>query len=331
MIDEDVKDECDTRRQQLKNDPSFMGFFNEIRDTINSHISLVNFMNSRDVSIITEWIPLSQKQDAFNNELTKDFKEIENKILSHAHAIISENPVYNRFLKNIVGIDTQSAMILLSQFAPWKVYYVLSMHQYAGLQHKKHQEANEAKCNPLLRGYILSKLADDLIIQNSEYALEYYSFRMRAIQSDLHEIVNKTMQVEWPTTEIIEEYKAAINRYTKEGLNTDEIIKPRTTASRHDIVARQYMLRLFVRDYYKAFRTIYNIPIIPTYDEIEGENKIHNVKLTSFEMFMDADAPEGEKFKTMRNMTLYQLKRHFIPSLKEMLIKGGYKNLKLVG
>jgi hypothetical protein len=329
---EEMKSACEERIKELEHDSAFIELCNDL-----SNITSAYFVTKYSQNIVVPQVQKyryrymkfepSEEQKKFNNDIYTDYISIESKITSRANVLLQQSPVYTRYLKNIAGVDAVSAIVLLSEFKPWKANFVSSMYLYAGIIQPK--DGKKQGCNKKLRDYLLNNLANNFIINNSEYTLEFYSSRIRLIQADLNEIVNGTMEREFPTQESILKYDNLVKRYQKEGRDISEIKKPRRILSHHKKIAKRAMIQRFIRDYYRAFRIIYNIPDFPLSIEIGNDEKKAHVgtDFTSHEMFLDIGEHNDEKYITMRNTTTYKLS-YLIPSLQEMIVKGGYNITK---
>jgi hypothetical protein len=110
--------------------------------------------------------------------------------------------------------------------------------------------------NKKLRATLLGILADGFIKAKSPYALNYY----------------------YPYKERLENEQSIVNTHGRTRKDAGKSWKDVSKGHR-DRAAKRYMIKMFLKDVYVAWRTIENLPVRPSYAE-EYLGKAHSIKIT---------------------------------------------------
>lgn len=202
--------------------------------------------------------------------------------------------VWNDFLKSIAGVGELMGGVIISEFDIHKARYVTSLWKYAGLdvievtddngtrmegrgRKKSHQrdipyvnKKGEEKIkkglshNPFLKSKLMGVLASGMIMQHArkenEYALIYYQYKHRIKQR-----VN-----------IIRMKLIKNDKLSEE--DAEAVVKKEYPKKRIDMMAKRYMIKMFLKDLYVFWRAQEGLPVYPSYEEAKlglnhrGEN-----------------------------------------------------------
>jgi len=248
---------------------------------------------------------VSPEQKLFNTETYNRSIAEEKRVLKRITSLVEKSPVYTRYLVNIPGVGPSTAAVLLSQFVPEKVYYVSNMFSFAGIVAGKDKlrKGEKASFNTFLRAKLIGVMGVNFIKQKSDYAIYYYNKRMQLINRDRVLIDAGEMNPSF--------------------VHNDKYGMDRPTAAHHSRMATRYMVQRFVRDYYVAFRTIMDIPVVPPYEEAYLALKHVGTTYTSADTFLDRNPKDdGSRQSTQSDV------KNLSEVLKSMLIQNGYAKFK---
>lgn len=168
---------------------------------------------------------------------------------------LKEFPIYTEFLSQIRGIGPLMAGVIISEIDITRATYVSSLWKYAGLDvvvledgtalgRSRRRECLVPKVytnsdgetvetvgityNPFLKTKLLGVLATSFLRSKSPYADYYYQYKNRLMNHPKHK----------------EKSKNHIHR-----------------------MAIRYMIKMFLRDLYMAWRTLEGLPTYPTYEQ----------------------------------------------------------------
>jgi len=185
--------------------------------------------------------------------------------------VLKRFPVYNQFLLPIKGVGTIAAGWIIAEYDIHKATTVSKMWQFTGLNSskvigKKRVENEDgsfryvmtdkkiygdkltqgfiAPFNKRLRAAMVGVMADGFIKAQNRYALEfYYPYKARLEQSE----------------------KATLkSRNTK---SEKEMMWSKTSKSHRDRAAKRYMIKMFLKDLYVAWRTLEGLSVREPYQE----------------------------------------------------------------
>lgn len=184
-------------------------------------------------------------------------KALEAKIDKSIAECLKGNPIYEGFLKGVKGVEPVMAGVLLSEIDLEEATTVSKIWQYAGLnsnlvrgrrkvdgkiikteEYIKGDRATSGYLipyNKFLKTKLMGVLADSFIKSRSPYSVYYYNYKQRLENS-------------------AKEYR------------TGRPWKDETKAHRN-MAAKRYMVKMFLKDYYKFGREILNLPVRMPYQE----------------------------------------------------------------
>jgi hypothetical protein len=205
-----------------------------------------------------------RRQDLYAYEL-----EMERKLKES----VQEQPIWHYFLKHVTGCGETMAAVIISEIDIHKAETVSKIWQYAGLNsgmvqgktakgkgidrkvtvHKdlirgdKLTQGFLSPYNQFLKAKMVGTLAGCMIRAQSEYALKfYYPYKHRLECMD----------------------------WGKVSKNPTDPKRPK--AGHQDKAAKRYMIKMFIKDLYVAWRTLEELPVRVPYAE-EYLNKVHQV------------------------------------------------------
>ncbi len=236
------------------------------------------------------------QEDIDNFELiSKNAKGQEKVIEKFLAKALKRFPVYKEFLSKVKGVGDIASAWILAEFDIHEATTVSKMWQYAGLnpglvKAKKRVKSSSYKGD----GNIIGEIANprtgeiDFIIETNErirgdraeegYLLPYNKvLRMRLVgilapgfikaQSDY------ALKYYYPYKERLEKEASIIENSGKtrkdDGKSWAEVSK-----GHRDMAAKRYMIKMFLKDLYVAWREIEGLPVRPSYQE-EYLGKVH--------------------------------------------------------
>ena len=203
-----------------------------------------------------------------SDEARSQEKAVEKKMLS----VLRKMPIYTDYLEGVKGVGTIAAAWICAEFDIYKASTVSKLWQYCGLnpgmvRGKKRKERKDggydlivtdtmvrgdklaagfvSPFNKNLRTALLGVMADGFIKCQNEYAMEYYypmKTRLESSQNEVQEIRKagaKAEAVEWKDAKKAHRHRAAM----------------------------RYMVKMFLKDLYNAWRPMHGLNVRPPYNE----------------------------------------------------------------
>lgn len=148
-------------------------------------------------------------------------------------------PLWKMFLEKVKGCGETMAAVILTQFDIQKAPTVSNLWSFAGLAPGKDRKEKGKKCpyNQFLRAKLCGVLGSGFLKANSPYR-EYYDNMKNRLESE-----DWGMESKNPTD------------------------KKRPKAGHQHKAATRYMVKMFLKDLYVAWRTIEDLPIREPYQE----------------------------------------------------------------
>lgn len=186
--------------------------------------------------------------------------------------LLDEAPIYTQFLAHIRGISTKMASVIISEIDIHKAKYPSSIWKYAGLdvvdgegrsRKKRHLEEREytnkygekeirqsLTYNPFLKTKLIGVLGQNLIRSEGHYKGEFYNpkkhfYMTRGFCNGSHSETGQTTFI--PSGKATRQE----NDYCTKG--------------HCHAMARRYMVKMFLLDLYKAWRTLEDLPVSDSY------------------------------------------------------------------
>lgn len=196
------------------------------------------------------------------NEAREQEKQIEKMLLQ----TLRRFPVYNEYLKNVKGVGTIAAGWIIAEYDIEKATTVSKLWQFTGLnpgmvQGKKRAENKDgtfsyiptgqmvrgdrltpghvAPFNKRLRTAMVGVLADGFIKAQNDYCMKYYYPYKARLEQEENGVLHKGKDTPW-----------------------NEVSK-----GHRDRAAKRYMIKMFLKDLYVAWRTIEGLPVRKPYQE----------------------------------------------------------------
>jgi hypothetical protein len=152
---------------------------------------------------------------------------------------VHKHPLWKAFLKDVKGCGESIAAVIISEYDIEIATTVSKLWAFAGLAPGRDRKVKGQKCpyNQFLRAKLCGVLGSSFLRQNSPYR-EFYDNMKHRLESQ-----------DWGT---------ASKKPTD---------KKRPKAGHQHKAATRYMIKMFLRDLYIAWRTIEGLPVRPPYQE----------------------------------------------------------------
>lgn len=284
------KEMCDRRAVELENDLNYQMIVGDIKETVanirvtqeeriresNRNHEKADGTATKNASEAAEAMKTSEEHKDFVNAMTNRLREFEDMWVEHLHSCIKKHPVYTRWLQNVSGIGPALAGDLLAEYKVEKIYYIGQLFQYAGIVGTtKRVKGQKANYNVYLKKRLLGVLPGSFLKARSPYSVVYYQARIK---------------------------------YLNRWMNSDEEGKKNLSLAHQHMMANRKMIQQFIKDYYVAFRTVMNIPVIKSYEE-EKLGMVHvGNNWTTPEIFLDMTKEEKKDYKEKTITKIAELK-----------------------
>lgn len=290
MLTVEEKILCDKRAMELENDLNYQMIVGDIKETVanirvtqeeriresNRNHEKADGSATKNASEAAETMKTSEGHKKFVNAMANRLREFEDTWVDHLHSCIKKHPVYTRWLQNVSGIGPALAGDLLAEYKVEKIYYIGQLFQYAGIiGTTKRVKGQKANYNVYLKKRLLGVLPGSFLKARSPYSVIYYQARIQ---------------------------------YLNRWMNSDEEGKKNLSLAHQHMMANRKMIQQFIKDYYVAFRTIMNIPVIKSYEE-EKLGMVHvGNNWTTPEIFLDMSKEEKKEYKEKTIAKIAELK-----------------------
>ena len=290
MLTVEEKAMCDQRAVELENDILYQQMIGDIKETVanirvtqeeriresNRNHEKADGSATKNAEEAANTMKTSDRHKEFVASMTARLRDFEDLWVEHLHECIKKHPVYTRWLKNVSGIGPALAGDLLAEYKVEKIYYIGQLFQYAGIVGStKRVKGQKANYNVYLKKRLLGVLPGSFLKARSPYSVIYYQARIQ---------------------------------YLNRWMNSDEESKKNLSLAHQHMMANRKMIQQFIRDYYVAFRTIMDIPVIKSYEE-EKLGMIHvGNNWTTPEIFLDMTKEEKKEYKEKTIAKIAELK-----------------------
>lgn len=284
------KEMCDRRAVELENDLNYQMIVGDIKETVanirvtqeeriresNRNHEKADGTSTKNASEAAEAMKTSEAHKEFVNAMTNRLREFEDMWVEHLHMCIKKHPVYTRWLQNVSGIGPALAGDLLAEYKVEKIYYIGQLFQYAGIiGTTKRVKGQKANYNVYLKKRLLGVLPGSFLKARSPYSVIYYQARIK---------------------------------YLNRWMNSDEEGRKNLSLAHQHMMANRKMIQQFIKDYYVAFRTVMDIPVIKSYEE-EKLGMVHvGNNWTTPEIFLDMTKEEKKDYKEKTINKIAELK-----------------------
>ena len=303
MLTVEEKTSCDRRAMELENDLNYQMIVGDIKETVanirvtqeeriresNRNHEKADGTATKNASEASKTMKTSEEHKEFVNTMTNCLREFEDMWVDHLNSCIKKHPVYTRWLTNVSGIGPALAGDLLAEYKVEKIYYIGQLFQYAGIVGvTKRVKGQKANYNVYLKKRLLGVLTGSLLKARSPYSVIYYQARIK---------------------------------YLNRWMNSDKEGKKNLTLAHQHMMANRKMIQQFVKDYYVAFRTIMDIPVIKSYEE-EKLGMVHvGNNWTTPEIFLDMSKAEKKEYREKTINKVAELKEELDNLIKLSGIK----------
>lgn len=199
-------------------------------------------------------------------KIADDAKEKEVECEKNLKRVLKRFPIWTEYLEGIKGVGTIAAGWIIGEFDIEKATTVSKMWQFAGLnpglvKGKKRVDHEDGKVefvetgemirgdkltpghvspfNQNLRTALVGVLADGFIKQQNYYCMEFYYPYKARLEQEENTVLHIGKEKQWKD----------VNK------------------GHRDRAAKRYMIKMFLKDLYVAWRTIEGLPVRPSYQE----------------------------------------------------------------
>lgn len=300
----ETKSICDKRAEELKNDIAYQTIVGDIKSTVanirvtqeerireaNRNHEKADGSATSNAEEAIEAMKTSLEHKEFVDKMVGRLRETEAMWVDHLASVIKKHPVYSRWLVNVSGCGPALAGDLLAEFKVDQIYYIGQMFSYSGIvgttSRKKGEKANY---NVYLKKRLLGVLTSAFLKARSPYSVYYYQARIRLLQR-------------W--------------------INSSDEEKAKLSLGHQHLMANRKMIQAFIKDYYCAFRTIMDIPVICSYEE-EKLGMVHaGNSWTTPEMFLNMKAADKKALREKTIAKIAELKEELDNLVKTSGIKS---------
>jgi hypothetical protein len=207
-----------------------------------------------------------------------DMEKMEAKTFRMLTTSLEEIPIYNEYLKDVIGVGPAMAGVIIGWFDPHKARHVSSFWKYSGLdvgpdgrgrsRRQEHLVEREYKdkngelktrmsitYEPFVKTKLMGVLAGSFIRTGSSWRLTYDDYKNRLLSDDRKIKVG------------VDEWK----KLRKAG----EDVSDHWTPGRINDAAKRYMIKMFLADLWVRWRTLEGLPVTKPYAEAKLGHRPH--------------------------------------------------------
>jgi len=177
--------------------------------------------------------------DADGNCIIPGLAQLEEQTAKDLAKEVHKHPLWKHFLSQVKGCGETMAAVIISEFDIYKAPTVSNLWSFAGLAPGKDRRVKGQKCphNRFLKAKLCGVLGPSFLKSNSPYREHYDNMRHRL------ESLDWGMASKNPTD------------------------KKRPKAGHQHKAATRYMIKMFLKDLYVAWRTLEGLPVREPYAE----------------------------------------------------------------
>jgi hypothetical protein len=207
--------------------------------------------NGTEMAINSEDIP--SLVDAF-----QDSKDIEANLVKSLAKELKGIKVYDEFLKNVKGVGPMMAAVIISEFDIHKAETISAMNQFAGLnpgmvRGKKRVDGELVTTDTMVRG---DKLTAGFVAP--------FNTKLRAKMIGV--LGSSFLKTKSPYAEFYYNYKNRLKNEDRQIGESEKKWNETTDKHRHNAAVR-YMVKMFIRDLYVAWRESEGLTVRCPYEE----------------------------------------------------------------
>jgi len=182
----------------------------------------------------------------------EDLLAVEEEHFARLQGLLPQFPIYTTFLRDITGIGPAMAAVLISEIDITKCRYPSSLWKYAGLDLGPDGRGRSRRREHLIK----RKYIDANGQEQTRDSVTYSPFLKTKLMGVLAGLFLRTGN---------KEYRKLYDDY-KHRVSTDPARAHWNKGHRHE-AAKRYMIKLFLRDLYNAWRPLEALPVEPPYHE----------------------------------------------------------------
>lgn len=200
-----------------------------------------------------------------------DLERHESKHFRQMEEILKDFPIYNEFLEPIKGIGPAMAGVIVSEIDIHKAKYPSSLWMYAGLDVAQDGLGRSRRKEHLIkRAYTTAK--------GDEAERDSVTFNPFLKTKLVGVLATSFLRVgDNPYRTIYLNYKHRMESHARFGVHNDDKKDDKgyfiTSKKRRHNQALRYMIKMFLKDLYNAWRRIEGLPVAPTYQEAKLGHK----------------------------------------------------------
>jgi hypothetical protein len=246
------EDELDEDGKQIL--ASLRAAFKKITDGVKTFPKQSTFTGDEVISDYTELCLIAQYID---------LERYEDQHFRRLGSILNEYPIYTQWLEQVKGIGPAMAGVIISEIDISKARYPSSLWKYAGLDVAGDGGGRSRKAEHLVRREFVNK-AGEVKQRDSITFNPFLKTKLVGVLASSFLRVKDS-----PYADVYRDYKHRLESHVKyqDGqLDEDGKAVKGLKGHRHNMAMR-YMVKRFLVDLYKAWRTIEGLPVAPEYHE----------------------------------------------------------------
>jgi len=208
------------------------------------------FHGDEVISDYTELVLVSQYMSLESVE-RQQFRQLE--------TILPKFPIYNLFLKNVVGVGPAMAAVIISEFDIHRAKYVSSLWAYAGLDVGPDGRGRSRRKEHLVKRAYVDKKGNDAVRDSITFN-PFLKTKLRGV------LAGSFLRKKSPYADVYRDYKHRIESDPrKQGVKDDG--KPEWSKARINEAAKRYAVKMFLKDLYPIWRDLEGLEVHPPYGE----------------------------------------------------------------
>lgn len=224
---------------------SIRAAYKKITDGVKTFPKQKTFVGDEVISDYTELCLVAQYCDLEKHE-DEHFKRL--------GTILNDYPVYTSFLKGVRGIGPAMAGVIISEIDITKARHASSLWKYAGLDVAQDGRGRSRKAEHLVDAEYKATDGE----QKTRKSITFNPFLKTKLVGVLGSSFLRAGEKDNPYAEAYRNYKHRLENH--------ESHKEKTKGHRHNMAMR-YMVKRFLADLYREWRTIEGMPVEPEYHE----------------------------------------------------------------
>lgn len=241
------EEELDAKGKEILAD--LRASYKKLTDGVKTFPRQASFVGDEVISSYTELCLLSQYLDLEKSE-DQHFRRLEN--------VLKEYRIFTEFLDGVKGCGAAMSGVLISEIDIHKAKYPSSVWAYAGLDVAGDGRGRSRKAEHLIDVEYTTKDGK----QDTRKSITFNPF----LKTKLFVLATCFIKANSPYRKAYDDYKHRLESHPN--------WQDKTKGHKHN-AAMRYMLKMFLKDLYSAWRTIEGLPVSQTYQEAKLGH-VHN-------------------------------------------------------